>query len=88
MEIFLSLIIGILGGFTAGKMISSGGLGLKGNLPVGIIAALIGGLFARYFGVNPGKELLIATCATAILSVVFFFSIVNILQVISRKIKG
>ena len=43
MNIFLFLIIGLIAGWLAGKIMKGKGFGLVGNLVVGVIGALIGG---------------------------------------------
>jgi len=48
------LIIGLLAGWIAGKLIQGGGFGLFGNLIVGVIGALIGGFVFQFLGVDLG----------------------------------
>jgi len=43
MDIIWFLIIGIIAGFLAGKLMRGGGFGLVGNLLVGVIGAILGG---------------------------------------------
>ena len=42
MGFFASLLVGILAGWIAGKLMRGGGFGLIGNLVVGILGAIIG----------------------------------------------
>ena len=52
MNILLFLLIGILAGYVAGKIMKGKGFGLIGNLIVGIIGALFGGFLFSLFGIT------------------------------------
>lgn len=47
------LIVGLLAGWLASKVMRGHGLGLAGNLVVGVIGALIGGPLLRAVGLMP-----------------------------------
>jgi uncharacterized membrane protein YeaQ/YmgE (transglycosylase-associated protein family) len=52
------LLVGIVAGWLAGKLVSGGGFGLIGDLVVGVIGAFIGGFLFNSFGVSSGGGLL------------------------------
>jgi uncharacterized membrane protein YeaQ/YmgE (transglycosylase-associated protein family) len=49
-DLLAFLIIGLLAGFIAGKLMRGGGFGLVGNLIIGVIRSLVGGLIFRIVG--------------------------------------
>ncbi len=51
MHWFWFLIIGIIAGWLAGKLIRGHGFGMVGDLVVGILGALIGGFLFRLLGI-------------------------------------
>lgn len=54
MEFLVFLLIGIIAGFLAGKILKGGGFGLIGNLVVGILGAVLGGFLFGLLGVTTG----------------------------------
>ncbi|MGB3561528.1 MAG: GlsB/YeaQ/YmgE family stress response membrane protein, partial [Thermoanaerobaculia bacterium] len=54
MEIFWFLIIGLVAGFLAGKLLRGGGFGLVANLLVGVIGAILGGWLFGELGISVG----------------------------------
>lgn len=52
MNIILFLLIGLVAGWLAGKIMKGKGFGLVGNLVVGVIGALIGGLIFNALNVT------------------------------------
>jgi uncharacterized membrane protein YeaQ/YmgE (transglycosylase-associated protein family) len=51
------LIIGAIAGWIAGKLMQGGGLGILGNIVVGILGAVIGGAIYRFLDVAGGGML-------------------------------
>ena len=47
------LIIGIIAGWLAGRIVKGGGFGLIGNMVVGILGACIGGYILPHLGIFP-----------------------------------
>ncbi len=43
------LIVGLISGFLAGRMMKGGGFGVVGDIVVGLIGSLIGGFLMGYF---------------------------------------
>lgn len=54
MNILSFLIVGIVSGWLAGKLMKGSGFGLIGNLVVGVIGALVGGLLFQLLNVSAG----------------------------------
>lgn len=52
MAFIVFILIGILAGFLAGKIMKGSGYGLLGNLGIGVVGAFIGGLLFRLVGLN------------------------------------
>jgi len=52
------VVVGLLGGGLAGALTTweRGGFGLFRNLALGLVGALVGGLFFRVFGIWPGLD--------------------------------
>jgi uncharacterized membrane protein YeaQ/YmgE (transglycosylase-associated protein family) len=52
------IVIGLIGGGLAGALTTweRGGFGLFRNLALGLVGALVGGLFFRVFGIWPGLD--------------------------------
>ena len=48
------LIIGLIAGFLAGKVMRGGGFGVVGDMIVGIIGALLGGWLFSILGISAG----------------------------------
>jgi uncharacterized membrane protein YeaQ/YmgE (transglycosylase-associated protein family) len=74
MNVLWFLLVGVLAGWLAGVLVKGGGFGLFGDLVVGIIGALIGGLlFSGLAGAAGGGllgSILVATLGAVILLVV------------------
>jgi len=52
MHIFWFLLIGLAAGWLAGQIMKGGGFGLIGDLIVGVIGALLGGVLFNLFGLH------------------------------------
>jgi len=52
------IVVGLIGGGLAGALTTweRGGFGLFRNLALGLVGALVGGLFFRAFGIWPGLD--------------------------------
>ncbi len=66
--ILLSIVIGCLAGFIAGKIMSGGGFGIIINLILGIIGGLVGGWLFQQLGVSWGG--LLGQLGTAVVGAV------------------
>ena len=70
MDFLWFIIIGIVAGWLAGKIMKGGGFGLVGDLVVGVIGALIGGFLLSLLQISAGGligRLVIATVGAIVL---------------------
>jgi uncharacterized membrane protein YeaQ/YmgE (transglycosylase-associated protein family) len=51
-SILVWALIGLVAGFLASRVMTGHGMGLLGDIVVGIVGAIAGGLLARYLGVT------------------------------------
>lgn len=77
--LLLFLLIGLVAGWIAAKLMRGGSLGLVGNLVVGVIGAMIGGHILRFvgFGTTAG---LVGDLITAIVGSVILLLVVGVLK--------
>lgn len=53
-ELVIWAIVGVVAGFVASRVMLGHGLGLVGDLVVGVIGAIVGNLIAGFFGIQIG----------------------------------
>lgn len=74
MSLLWFLIVGVVAGWLAGKLVRGGGFGLVGDLAVGVVGAFIGGFLFRTLGASAGGGLIgsivVATIGAVVLLVV------------------
>ncbi|MGC3874007.1 GlsB/YeaQ/YmgE family stress response membrane protein [Halomonas sp. GXIMD04776] len=75
MGLILWLIIGGLAGWIAGNIMRGGGFGIFGNVGVGIVGAVLGGLLFRLLGLHAGG--FIGSLVTATVGAVLLLWIVS-----------
>ena len=68
MSLLYFIVIGLIAGWLAAKLIRGGGFGLIGNMVVGMIGAVIGGSLMSMAGVNAGSGLFASIGGATILS--------------------
>lgn len=78
MGVILFLIIGLIAGWLAGKIMRGGGFGFFGNLAVGVVGALIGGLLFRILGLTAYS--LIGSLVTATVGAIVLLWIVSMVK--------
>ena len=69
------LIVGLIAGFLASRVMSGGGYGLVGDIVVGIIGAIVGGWLASLVGL--GSYGLIGTIVVAFIGACILIAIVH-----------
>jgi uncharacterized membrane protein YeaQ/YmgE (transglycosylase-associated protein family) len=74
-EIVAFLIIGGIAGWVAGLLLKGRGLGIIGNIIIGVIGAVLGGWIFRALDVSLGNDLLGVLATATIGSVVLLFLI-------------
>ncbi len=71
MDIIWFLIIGLVAGWLAGTLMSSGGYGIIGDIVLGILGAVIGGYLFSSLGVSAGGgtlgSIIVATVGAVVL---------------------
>ena len=74
------LLIGLIAGWLAGKVMRGGGFGVVGDMIVGVIGALIGGWLFGRLGVSTGGGLIGAIITAFVGAVILIF----LLRIIRR----
>ena len=78
MEIILSLILGCLAGFCAGKLMKGGGFGIIMNCVLGLFGGVLGGWLFSLLGVEWGG--LLGQLGTAIVGAVAILWIASLIK--------
>lgn len=73
MSLVWFLIVGLVAGWLAGKLVKGGGFGLIGDLVVGVVGALLGGWLFSLLGVSAGGGLVGAIIVATIGAIVLLF---------------
>ncbi|WP_035054664.1 GlsB/YeaQ/YmgE family stress response membrane protein [Andreprevotia chitinilytica] len=65
------ILVGLVAGWLAGKIMGSGGFGVLGDIGVGIVGAMVGGFVFSHFGLHASGgfigSVLVATVGAVIL---------------------
>lgn len=72
------LIIGLLAGWIAGKLMKGGGFGFIGNLVVGVVGAFIGGVMFGFLGISTGG--VFGALVTAVVGAVVLLYLVGLVK--------
>lgn len=67
------IIVGLVAGWLAGKIMKGGGYGVVGDIVVGIVGALIGGWLFSTMGVSAGGGLVGAIIVALIGAIILIF---------------
>jgi uncharacterized membrane protein YeaQ/YmgE (transglycosylase-associated protein family) len=78
MDIIWFLIIGIVAGWLAGKIMRGGGFGLIGDLVVGVIGALLGGFLFGMLGLSANG--LIVSLVTATVGAIVLLFLIHLIK--------
>jgi uncharacterized membrane protein YeaQ/YmgE (transglycosylase-associated protein family) len=78
MDIVWFLIIGIVAGWLAGKIMRGGGFGLLGDLVVGVIGALLGGFLFGLLGLSVNG--LIGSLVTATVGAIVLLFLIRLIK--------
>jgi uncharacterized membrane protein YeaQ/YmgE (transglycosylase-associated protein family) len=76
--LLLFLFLGLAAGWIASALVRGGGLGLVGNLVVGVVGALIGGHILKVFGLTAGG--LFGSLFTAVLGAVVLLFLIRLIK--------
>jgi len=77
-SLIVFLIIGVVAGFLAGKIMKGGGFGLLGDLVVGVIGAFLGGWLFGMLGLFPAGML--GTLVTATVGAVVLLWVIRLVK--------
>lgn len=82
MGILSWIIVGLIAGWLAGELLRGSGLGLVGNIVVGILGALLGGFLASALlgFANPLSGINVATVIIAFLGSVILLAVLGLLR--------
>ena len=72
------LLVGLIAGWLAGRVMRGGGYGVIGDIIVGIIGALLGGWLFGVLGIHAGG--LIGAIITAFVGAVIFVALLRVLR--------
>lgn len=72
------LVVGLVAGFLAGRVMKGGGYGLVGDLVMGVIGAFVGGFLANVLGLS-GSMGIIGSIIVAFIGACIFIAIVRAL---------
>ncbi len=78
MGIIAFLLIGLVAGFLAGKILKGGGFGLVGNMVVGLVGAIVGGFVFRFVGVQTSS--MIGELVTATVGALLFLFVLGLIK--------
>ena len=77
-SLIVFLIIGVVAGFLAGKIMKGGGFGLLGDLVVGVIGAFVGGWAFGLLGLFPAG--ILGTLITATIGAVILLWLIRLVK--------
>ena len=72
------LLIGFIAGWIAGELTKGSGFGLWGNIVIGIVGAILGGILLSALGVDPGGFL--GEVVQAVIGALVLLAIVSIVR--------
>lgn len=78
-DLLWPIILGVVAGFLAGKIMKGKGFGLIFNLLVGVGGAILGGWLFGQFGISVGTGL-VSTLITALIGAIALLFIINLLK--------
>ena len=73
------LLIGLIAGWLAGRVMRGGGFGVVGDMIVGIVGALLGGWLFGVLGIHTGGGL-IGAIITAFVGAVVFIALLRVIR--------
>lgn len=78
MGIIAFLIVGLLAGWIAGKIMKGEGFGMIGNMVVGIIGALVGGFVFSFVGLHAFS--FIGQLVTSVVGAIIFLYVLQLIK--------
>jgi uncharacterized membrane protein YeaQ/YmgE (transglycosylase-associated protein family) len=86
-SILVWALIGLVAGFLASRVMLGHGMGLLGDIVVGIVGAIAGGFLARYLGVTTAatSHSIVADVIIAFLGAVILLAVLRVVGVGKRR---
>ncbi|RLT38971.1 MAG: GlsB/YeaQ/YmgE family stress response membrane protein [Chloroflexi bacterium] len=78
MNLLLFLVIGLVAGWLAGRIMKGGGYGMWGDLIVGVVGAFIGGWVFGLLGIEAGG--IIGSLVTAVVGAVILLWVLRMIK--------
>ena len=78
LDLLFYILIGLIAGLLASRILKDSSLGLAGNLVVGIIGAIIGAIIFEFFGVSTSG--LIGSLVSAVVGAIILLYIIQQLR--------
>ena len=75
MWLIYSVLVGVVAGWLAGRVVRGNGYGLLGNIAAAILGAVVGGSLLRMAGVNVGGTVVDTLVAAAIAAAIVLFCV-------------
>jgi uncharacterized membrane protein YeaQ/YmgE (transglycosylase-associated protein family) len=75
MEFFWMILIGMIAGWLAGQFMTGKGFGVIGDIIIGVIGALIGGLLFQKIGIMPGSGLIGSLIVATTGAIIFLYGL-------------
>ena len=75
MEFFWMILIGMVAGWLAGQFMTGKGLGVIGDIIIGVIGALIGGILFQKTGIMPGSGLIASLIVATTGAIIFLYGL-------------
>ena len=79
-SLIVILIVGLVAGWLAGKLVTGGGLGIIGDIIVGIIGALIGRWVFNFFRITIGMNFWVDAIVTATVGAVILLFVLRLVR--------
>jgi uncharacterized membrane protein YeaQ/YmgE (transglycosylase-associated protein family) len=85
MDIIILLLVGLVAGVLASKVVRGSGFGLLGDIVLGIIGAFVGGWAFRHFGWHAPFAGMAGAIAVAFIGAVVVLLVVRVIMSASRR---
>lgn len=86
LSIILWLVLGALAGWIGSKVVNGTGLGLLGDIIVGIVGAFIGGFIVQLFGGSPATGFNLWSLIVAVIGAIILLLIVRLFTGGTRRV--
>jgi len=77
-DLLYYIVIGLIAGWLAGRIMKERSLGLIGNLVVGVVGAIIGAFIFEFFGIAVGN--LIGSLVSAVVGAIILLYAIQLLR--------